>query len=185
MAEALETEVRNRYRLHATPGTQPVSLERSGDLWEDEDLWRAAKKNEIGNSDRFKEKIPAVEEEKETADRPDQKKRQNDNGKEELMPLRQKPSDDIDPRKEVVVDRGMKDLSNHFDDLGRMLGRDKRLSTKSIVGSGPDSALKRFAQPGVEENEGRSAALGSLMPNFVRRPREKPTHIPVEMQIDY
>ena len=117
--------------------------------------------------------------------RSEQKKRQIDNEKDDFMPARPKPCDDKEPRKEVFPDRGTKDLGNHFDDMGQMFGRGKRLSTKSIVGGGPDGAFRRFAQPGVEENEGRSADLESLMPNFVRRPREKPTYIPVEMQADY
>ena len=45
--------------------------------------------------------------------------------------------------------------------------------------------LGRFAQPGMEEDVTRSADIEGLMPSFVRRPREKPTFIPVEMQLDY
>ena len=42
-----------------------------------------------------------------------------------------------------------------------------------------------FAEPGTEEDCTRAADIESLMPNFARRPREKPTFIPVEMQPDY
>ena len=43
----------------------------------------------------------------------------------------------------------------------------------------------RFDKQGVEEDVSRSVDLESTMPNFVRRPREKPTFIPVDMQVEY
>ena len=43
----------------------------------------------------------------------------------------------------------------------------------------------RFAKQGVGEDVSRSVDLESMMPNFVRRPREKPTFIPVDMQVEY
>ena len=50
---------------------------------------------------------------------------------------------------------------------------------------GPDLALGRFAQPGLDDEHVRSADLESAMPNFARRHRGKPTYIPAEMQTDY
>ena len=58
------------------------------------------------------------------------------------------------------------------------------LSANPRIG-GPDSVFARFAAPGMEEDSTRSAEIEVSMPNFVRRPREKPTFIPVDMQMDY
>ena len=48
-----------------------------------------------------------------------------------------------------------------------------------------DSVFANFAKSGLEENGSRAAEIEGMMPNFARRPREKPTFIPVEMQAEY
>ena len=49
----------------------------------------------------------------------------------------------------------------------------------------PGSVFGSYAQPGKEEDSTRSAEIEGATPNFARRPREKHTFIPVEMQMDY
>ena len=78
---------------------------------------------------------------------------------------------DMDPVK------GKRNITGQFVGMGEVVGDEKdirRTSSSLSMGGWADGAFKRFAQPGLEENTVRSADIEGLMPNFVRRHREKP-----------
>ena len=184
MAEALELEVKNRFQLSGKPGRQPAMSGPAVNVWEDEDLWRIAKGNE--DEDASVTKPSVVREEgalKSDNCRAEQSKRASVSDEENLASMGGKSIDGKDVFKNEARGQRQQGWSNQFDDRDQLFGREKRSPTQSL--SGPDSAFKRFAQPGPEEDGCRSADLEGLMPNFARRPREKPTYIPVEMQNDY
>ena len=64
-------------------------------------------------------------------------------------------------------------------------GGGSKIAQKGSGSVDPDRAFGRYAQHGSEEDSARAADVESLMPNFVRIPRERTTFTPVEMQTGY
>ena len=175
MATALENEVKTRFQVH---DPQSVSVQNE---WEDESLWRDAQSLTRGNG--FPRDGQRVDTERaRSSDEilrtlPEFQKRRLSEGHEAS-----------ETTKKLVM--AGESFYGPRENGGNETGgtQSKEPETKPVrrhsVG-GPDSVLGRFAQPGTEEDVTRSADLEGMMPSFVRRPREKPTYIPVEMQIDY
>ena len=184
MAAALEQEMKARMQ------TAPETTDKRGwDEWEYEDVWNKKpvdwSRRSSGEWDDCPTKRRTVEEHQaqESMDwEPSSKRRTSIDKTAEVV----HNDNDEAAAGSTMHAGGFEYQSRPWNDIGNRTKADAPafMSSRQSV-HGPDSAFKHFAQSGLEEDTVRSAEIESLMPNFVRRPREKPTFIPVDMQIDY
>ena len=184
MAAALEEEVKLRHNLTIKETAEETYVE-----WEDEGLWqkkhtpqgtmsdmqqpmpklaRVSADSRLSGEDEPKKRLSEVfKRSSETKEAEAENERETDSKVAKLRIEKNETSMEWEPSASI--------------DLEPKAG----FSRQGSSSVDPDRVFGRYAQHGNEVDTSRAADIESLMPSFVRRPREKPTFIPVEMQLEY